>query len=438
MGVATGLSTGCLPESFRTGKLCLGMIGNQKLNVEGYSLKIVEEEIDEVLSEWWGCRAAQIQKTGVEDKSPLIHSLPDDVMKLIFAQLPRQSLAKTRLVCSSWRRVAEDQDIASLRCKAILQMDVAEGWIYVLPDFPQGAPFRAYDPIAAKWSVLPPTPRRSESQQWVGFASVALGHKLLLIGGSRSKSDAASNIHSTSVVCSDVIIYDALTNKWRKGAKMNTPRSWFASSMIGGKVYVAGGQGNTRFLDSAEVYDPETDTWKVIASMAVQRSNCEGVALDGQFWVIAGEYVKNHYNNSQRSSAEVYDAETDTWRFVPNMYMDDKKVMEPSAVVNGELICVHQKRVMAYNKTLNSWSQLGHINGGEVYARSFSRFGFACESVGSNLYIIGGTREYSQNRHRYCSALNSVEVFWMPAISPSSYVPQRFVTYGFSLLVDKG
>lgn len=84
--------------------------------------------------------------------------------------------------------------------------------------------------------------------------------------------------------------------------------------------------------------------------------------------------------------------------------------MEPSAVTaNGELICVHQKRVMVYNTKLNNWAQLGYINGGEEYAQPYSRYGFACASVGSNLYIIGGIREYSQNRYRYCTSLNTVE-----------------------------
>lgn len=128
------------------------------------------------------------------------------------------------------------------------------------------------------------------------------------------------------VVCSDVVVYNALTNKWSKAANMTTARSWFAAAVVGTKVYVAGGQGNTKFLDTAEVYDSETDQWEPIASMGNRRSSCYGVCLDGQFWVVAGEYVKNHYDNNQRSSAEVYDAETDTWCFIPNMCIDDNKV----------------------------------------------------------------------------------------------------------------
>lgn len=78
-----------------------------------------------------------------------------------------------------------------------LQIGVAEGWIYVLAETPEGAPFRAYDPIAAKWFILPPTPGRSEGQQWQGFACVALGHRVLLIGGTRSQLSPTSGNYSS-------------------------------------------------------------------------------------------------------------------------------------------------------------------------------------------------------------------------------------------------
>jgi kelch-like protein 2/3 len=108
---------------------------------------------------------------------------------------------------------------------------------------------------------------------------------------------------------------------------MKTPRSWFAAAVIGTQVYIAGGQGKTHFLDSAEVYDSEKDTWHSIASMGSVRSSCHGVALDGEFWVIAGEYNKNHYDDGNRKgSAEVFDPLTGSWRFIPDMWLDSHKV----------------------------------------------------------------------------------------------------------------
>jgi hypothetical protein len=128
-------------------------------------------------------------------------------------------------------------------------------------------------------------------------------------------------------VCGDVIVYSALTNQWTRASSMKTPRSWFAAAVIGTQVYVAGGQGKTRFLDSAEVYDSETDTWYTIPSMGNVRSSCHGAALDGQFWVIAGEYNKNQYDDGDRKgSAEVFDPLTGSWRFIPDMWLDSHKV----------------------------------------------------------------------------------------------------------------
>lgn len=78
-----------------------------------------------------------------------------------------------------------------------MQMGVAEGWIYVLAEKPSEAPFRAYDPKGDKWSVLPPTPGRTGGQQWQGFACVALRHKLLLIGGSRTNKSPTSDKYAS-------------------------------------------------------------------------------------------------------------------------------------------------------------------------------------------------------------------------------------------------
>lgn len=53
---------------------------------------------------------------------------------------------------------------------------------------------------------------------------------------------------------------------------------------------------------------------------------------------------------------------------------------------------------------------MGHVSGGDVYHRPFSRFGFACESLDGDLYILGGARESWQNRNRYhVQTLNTVE-----------------------------
>ncbi|CAK9858870.1 unnamed protein product [Sphagnum jensenii] len=375
---------------------------HEKPGLSGKEQVEEEEEGEPRVSNW----ASRVQRSGPEENAGSIHVLPDDMLTLIFARVPRATLSAIRLACSTWKRICQHQDIAVLR----QQMGVAEGWIYVLSEKAPGTSFRVFDPRANKWSVLPPILGHSPQENWQGFACVAVGHKLILMGG--RYVDTTAMLQSSGSVCGDVIVYSALTNQWTRASSMKTPRSWFAAAVIGTQVYVAGGQGKTRFLDSAEVYDSETDTWYTIPSMGNVRSSCHGAALDGQFWVIAGEYNKNQYDDGDRKgSAEVFDPLTGSWRFIPDMWLDSHKVPGPNTVIGGELVFVHLSKLMAYNKDTNTWMPVGHVSGADVYNRPFSRFGFACESVHNNLYIIGGKWESWQNRSRFCvQTLNTVEV----------------------------
>lgn len=78
-------------------------------------------------------------------------------------------------------------------------MGVTEGWIYILAGSSEGTPFRAYDPSAGKWFTLPPAPGHSEGRQWQGFACVGVGHRVLLIGGTRSHMSPTSATYSSGI-----------------------------------------------------------------------------------------------------------------------------------------------------------------------------------------------------------------------------------------------
>ena len=114
VGAPTGVSRGCAPKMFRGGNGKCGVEDEWKLKESEGLVKAVEDDVGE-LAEWWG--RALLKKTDTEEKGTPILGLPDDVMTLVLARLPRQSLAMARLVCSSWKRVAEQQELASLRRK---------------------------------------------------------------------------------------------------------------------------------------------------------------------------------------------------------------------------------------------------------------------------------------------------------------------------------
>ncbi|MFC1545778.1 Kelch repeat-containing protein, partial [Gemmatimonadota bacterium] len=79
---------------------------------------------------------------------------------------------------------------------------------------------------------------------------------------------------------------------------------------LSGKLYVVGGRepGHSIWLDSAEVYDPETGNWSTIAPMPTARENPIVVELDGRLCV-AGGYASGVYVQV----IEFYDPVTGTW-----------------------------------------------------------------------------------------------------------------------------
>lgn len=348
------------------------------------------------------------------EDSSLIPGLPNDVALLCLVRVRRVELLKLRLVCRTWKGLFESKEFCNLRLKA----GCAEEWLYALAEKPSGAPFKAFDPISNQWFTLPRMPRSSKETVWQGFACVALGPTLLLMGGIYQSMNADVQGFSSVVVCADVHIYNACSNQWSRAASMHTPRSWFAATVIGDLVYVAGGQGKDCFLDSVEVYDPQQNSWSHVSNMKCVRSSCYGLALHGKLWVVGGEVMRNQHSvKPGRGSAEVYDPENDSWSLIPEMWLNTQKVPGPSTVHRQRLLFVHEGKLMMYMEDTNSWCHVGDLSGEEVFSSNRrSRYGFACESLNDELYVVGGLQLSRQYRHSVQS-LNSTEVCKLASLS---------------------
>lgn len=58
--------------------------------------------------------------------------------------------------------------------------------------------------------------------------------------------------------------------------------------VFAGKLYIAGGFDGTSCLMSAEMYDPLSDQWTVLAAMSIRRSGVSLVACDDRVFAIGG------------------------------------------------------------------------------------------------------------------------------------------------------
>jgi N-acetylneuraminic acid mutarotase len=76
-----------------------------------------------------------------------------------------------------------------------------------------------------------------------------------------------------------VYVHDPQADAWTQLSSMGTARRYHVSAVVGGKLYVFGGHGDTSCLSTAEVYDPASDSWAQVTSLTSARSLLAAAAL---------------------------------------------------------------------------------------------------------------------------------------------------------------
>eukprot|EP01044_Picomonas_judraskeda_P041828 COSAG03_NODE_21241_length_307_cov_0.658654_1_plen_101_part_11 len=83
----------------------------------------------------------------------------------------------------------------------------------------------------------------------------------------------------------------------------------------GPRVLVAGGFDGSS-LNTAEVYDPQSNSWSSVAPMGTKRFGAVGVVLPGPRVLVVGGYDGSSYLST---AAEVYDPQSNSWSSVAPM-----------------------------------------------------------------------------------------------------------------------
>lgn len=116
-----------------------------------------------------------------------------------------------------------------------------------------------------------------------------------------------------------VDIYDPITNEISAAADLNKGRSYHTANLLGdGKVIVTGGfNPDYGFqMNSVEIYDPESDEWTEVESMAFIRDYHAAAVynIDGadKLFVSGGRYF-NGIEFEGITACEIYDVTSNTW-----------------------------------------------------------------------------------------------------------------------------
>ncbi|KAF2629418.1 galactose oxidase [Macroventuria anomochaeta] len=142
-----------------------------------------------------------------------------------------------------------------------------------------------FDTERREWVKLPSKARYlPEGRDHAGAAVV--GGKMFVLGG---RTQGQENVKDT------VFILDLcnLNAGWSVSkARMPTPRGGVAAGVVGGKVYVFGGEGNrgteSGVFDQVEVYDKVRDRWESKGSMRVPRHGTYAVGVGRRVYVPGG------------------------------------------------------------------------------------------------------------------------------------------------------
>ncbi|GKA69595.1 F-box/kelch-repeat protein SKIP30 [Tanacetum coccineum] len=292
--------------------------------------------------------------------SILIEGLPNDIAIRCLARVPYYLFPKLETVSHSWWAAVHSTEFY----KARQAVNSTESLLCVCAVDPENI-WQLYDPNRDIWLTLPVLPSEVRNLAQFGVASVS--GKLFVLGGRSHPVSCVQDRTSTN----EVWAYDPIFRQWAQRAPMIVPRASFACCVWNGKILVAGGfTAPMKSTSTAEIYDPDTDTWDPIPDLDHGHdSQCKGFVIDGAIHVVS--MVLNE--------VQVLENLNDKWQ--RSRSLNEGLI----TVVNGSLygMTYHYREI--YNE------ERGGICKFVVSASQFDdRTGFAMMGFRDDIYVIGG------------------------------------------------
>ncbi|KAK4278826.1 hypothetical protein QN277_016621 [Acacia crassicarpa] len=196
-----------------------------------------------------------------------ISSLPDDVLLECLSRVPPSSLPSLSLVSRRWARLLHSPHFSDLRRRRSL----LHHSVFAVAATDSG--FCAAPLTDSSWKIALFHPC---------YDAIALDDFHCLLAHAR----LASIGPRIFVIGRNAMIrYDIWTGNLSPRSAMIFPRKKFASAVVSGKIYVAGGGSRST---AVEEYDPDLDTWSVVSHAQRRRYGCIGASADGVFFIIGG------------------------------------------------------------------------------------------------------------------------------------------------------
>ena len=231
-------------------------------------------------------------------------------------------------------------------------------------------------------------------------SSLDAGHMLPRLGFEPSLVYVLGDVHRACGP-STVDVYEPLTDAWKQVASLPTNRSKGASTpmavtALDGKLYAMGGHGDDGYLSTADVYDPQSDSWQPLADMAKARGSSAAAAAGGKVYAIGGEGRNDVGHCVVVTRVEAFDPLLGAWAEVailPSTSMSDDvacRCNHTVTAVDGKIYAIgglkenggHPVTVVVFDYQAGSWQQ--------VASMPTDRYSHAAAAMGGKIYVSGG------------------------------------------------
>ena len=182
--------------------------------------------------------------------------------------------------------------------------------------------------------------------------------------------------------------YDPVTDDWIRLASKPTAIKDVGAAVIGGKIYVPGGQlASGKATDILEIYDPREDSWSVGKPLPEALSAYAITAYEGRLYLFGGwdgeQYLTSVYE---------YNPVDDTW--MSKSPLSVGRAYAGAAVAGGKIYIMggyNGSQALTINEIYQSNLDDGVNNPWEIGAPiPEGRYAFGMESIVDSIVIIGG------------------------------------------------
>ena len=183
----------------------------------------------------------------------------------------------------------------------------------------------------------------SNIEDWNPIKIVPSYLNLALYGSKAHIHTCEEKIYIIGIMHCHIVVYNTKNNKWRTlstNKHNNNPPMWgYQTVMIGPKIYIIGGQDNSGYPTSKiAVLNTEDESWETVSNMSSPRLCCGAIVYESKIYIMGGE---SEINGNILNTAEIYDPNTNICETIPNMTMPRSwpslSILNNSIIVSGGL-----------------------------------------------------------------------------------------------------